>query len=131
MKKRKFGEETVPVRVPLSRKDDVLRYLKKFEVLDLGGSDLDIVQDEYRLAYERGYLDGFQKGEESQVVLSALLAGDESAADLALDLFRNRVPDSSFFPALQHLSKVFIDAPEISDMAFSLLPLLRSRGGAS
>jgi hypothetical protein len=103
MKKGKYGEETVPVRVPRSKVEAVQVFLKRYEVIDgsleqaIDGPNSDT---EYYQGYRKGFVDGFEKGEEYQFGLSYCLMEDEEGLAVALDLFHQRVPESIHLEAM-------------------------------
>ncbi|OQW75600.1 MAG: hypothetical protein BVN35_08090 [Proteobacteria bacterium ST_bin11] len=96
MRNLKYGEETRVLRVPVSRYDEVVNFLKKYEVIDEIVSVFSSASDsEYDRGYKLGFAHGFEKGEEYQFRILHLSESDEEQTELAMDLFRGRLPDAS------------------------------------
>jgi hypothetical protein len=128
MKKSKYGERTVVIRVPESRKSQVLDLLKSFEVLDgLQHQSTGLTNFSSSDDYKKGYMKGFEQGEEFQYCLSYGFAGTEDDVKLALDVFRQRIPDSALTPVLNSLSNVLLKSDvDVLDNAFSFFRLLEN-----
>ncbi len=129
MKKSKYGEKTVVVRVPESRKDEVLHLLKSFEVLEnLHNQSTLLTPFSSSADYKKGYIKGFEQGEEFQYCLSYGLTGSEDDVKLALDVFRQKIPDSAFTSVLNTLSKVLLKSDvDVLDNSFSFFRLLENQ----
>lgn len=98
MKKNKYGEQTVVIRVPKSRKLDVLNFLKSFEVLDDFGMGTPPT-DHLRNAYLKGFNDCFERWELYNLSLPLILTGKQSHLPLLKDLYERAIPESAFmFP---------------------------------
>ncbi|MCK9606696.1 MAG: hypothetical protein M0R33_09655 [Methylomonas sp.] len=118
MRKSKFGEKTVLVRVPESKVDEVRNFLKKFEVIDqslkqaLEGQNQ---ASEYWQGYRKGFTDGFERGEEFQFCQSFAFVHDDEGLALALDLFNKRIPSSIEAEALGKYVQKVLALPENMD----------------
>lgn len=116
MRRSRFNEETVVVRVPASRKNDVLNFIKTFEALDSSTiqqdkqvSSVDQYQLGYQAGYKTGHYDGFLKGEEFQVTQSYALAGaSEEVIKMNIDMFNGRIPDSAMDACFERLFNVML-----------------------
>jgi len=109
MRKSKYGEETVVIRVPVSCKKYVEDYISNFEVLGHRkglGRELCSASD---LSYKKGFSDGFRKGEEYQYSLSYALAdASQDEIKLAIELFRGRIPDIALTSCFERLSTILL-----------------------
>lgn len=111
MKKKRFGEETTVIRVPISRKNEILELLKNYEVLDSvlnSASNKTNLPSQHNIDCSKAYMAGFLKGEEFAFVQSLALTG-ASKEDIALqvDLFNKRIPDSAVSAACQRIADVY------------------------
>lgn len=109
MKKKKYGEETVVIRVPKSRKLDVLNLLKNFEVLD-SSMDSTPPVDHLRNAYLKGFNDCFERWELYNLSLPLILTGNKASLPLLNDLYQRNIPESAFLSALQEYIGVLSSA---------------------
>lgn len=112
MKKKKYGEETVVIRIPASRKEDVLKFLERFEVIGDFSPPKDLnSSNAIHEAYRQGFLDCFQQWEDYQHCLPFIFTDNEEHIPLVLDIFRGRVADSAVALALEKLTKVMMSCP--------------------
>lgn len=93
MRKKKYGEDTVVIRVPASQKKAVLDFIQRFEVI----GNLTTLDSSNPLhdAYAQGYLDCFNQWEEFNHALPFVLTGNEDSVPLVLDFVRGRIPESA------------------------------------
>jgi len=111
MKKSRYGEETVVIRVPVSARKHIEEYIKRFEVLGSFKSSDKGLSSFFDLSYQKGFSDGFIKGEECQFVMSyALVGASDDDLKLAIELFRRRVPDIALVSCFDRLSTFLLSS---------------------
>lgn len=112
MKRKKYGEETIAIRIPASRKEDVLKFLEKFVVIgDFVPSENPESSTALYDAYMQGFMDCFDKWEEYHHSLPYIFTGNSDSVPLFLDVFRGRVPESLHKITLDKLVKVLMSCP--------------------
>lgn len=106
MRKKKYGEDTVVIRVPVSQKEVVLKFIERFEVL----GNLKTLDSSNPLhgAYFQGYLDCYEQWQDYNYSLMLVLTGNEHIVPLYLDLVRGRIPKSAHAISLKQVTDVFL-----------------------
>jgi hypothetical protein len=92
MRKKKYGEDTVVIRVPASRKEEILKLLERYEVID----DLTQLKTDNLLhdAFMKGYVHCYDKWEEYNFILPYVLLGELDFIPKCLDMLRGKLPAS-------------------------------------
>lgn len=111
MKRKKYGEDTVVIRVPASKKEAVLKFLEQFEVIDLFASSKlsqDISKNAVHNAYMQGFMDCFNAWEDYHYSSALILTGNEEHLPMYLDLVNGRVPPSLHQSTLETITNVFV-----------------------
>lgn len=123
MKRKKYGEDTVVIRVPVSQKQAVLKFIEQFEVI----GNLKNLDDSNPLhdAYMQGYIDCFDLWQEFQVVLPLVLSGNEAFVPLALDVMRGNIPESARLISMNQLTDVLLKSHRKLSKIDSQLELLQ------
>ena len=116
MKRKKYGEETVVIRVPASRKEDVLKFLERFEVVGDFSQPKDFESPSaFRDAYIQGFNDCFIRWDNYQVCLPYILTGNEKSIPLLQDCLQGRVPQSAMAAVMDQLGQVLLSSSQDVD----------------
>lgn len=96
MRKSRYGEETVVIRIPVSAITEVKKVLLKYSVIDVSGSPSSKGSSQktpiYIQGYKDGFREGFERGEEFQYCLQLELSGKSRVIPKLISAFRSRVP---------------------------------------
>lgn len=128
MKKSKYGEDTVVIRVPASRKEEVLKYIQGFSVVtDMASYKEKSGTTQLADACSKSYSQGFSDGEKFQFLQSYAFCDSDEEIKTAVDLWENRVPESCQLAVLEKIGSSLIHSKvNLPDKVFSLSGLIKN-----
>lgn len=121
MKKKKYGEDTCVMRVPVSKKLEVQRFLESFEVIGTLSAG-----DSIREAYLKGFIACFNEWEKYNQALPYILSGNAASVPLLMDCLDGRLPDSVVSDSLAKLQHILSSSGDVLDRLSVDFPMLES-----